>query len=82
VKDSREELASFFRTIDLMAGILVVSVIEGFLLQRWRELEFWLLVPNFGLFAVLVVVMSSRYVRYLRAYMGESRTQNPSAPWY
>jgi hypothetical protein len=82
MKDSREELASYFRTIDIMAGILVVSVIEGLLLQRWREVQFWVLVPNFTFFAVLCVVMFRRYKRYLRAYFRETRTQNPSAPWY
>jgi hypothetical protein len=82
VKDSREELDSFFRTINVMAGILVVSVIEGFLLQQWRELEFWVLLPNFGLFAVLIVVMWRRYARYLRAFIRESRMWDPSARWY
>jgi hypothetical protein len=82
VKDSRKELASYFRTIDVMAGVLVISVIEAFLLQRWRELEFLLLIPNLLLFAVLIVVIGRRYVRYLRAYIRESRMQNPSARWY
>ncbi|TMG44440.1 MAG: hypothetical protein E6H90_10960 [Chloroflexi bacterium] len=82
MKDSRTELASFFRTINLIGGILVISVIEGFVLQRSRALEFWLLVPNFGLIAVLLVVMSRRYLRYLRAYFRESQAQDPLARWY
>jgi hypothetical protein len=57
MRNSRDELASFFRTIDVMAGILFVGVIEGFLLQRWRELEFWVALPNFVLLALLCVVM-------------------------
>ena len=81
-RNSGDALDSFFHTIELIGGILCLSVVEGFVLQRWREVEFWVIAPNFGAIAVLLVVMWRRYIRYLRAYMSESRAQNPSARWY
>ena len=81
-RNSREALDSFFHTIELIGGILCLSVVEGFVLQRWRELAFWVIAPNFGAIVVLLVVMWRRYIRYLRAYISESRAQNPSARWY
>ena len=81
-RNSREALDSFFHTIELIGGILCLSVVEGFVLQRWREVEFWVIAPNFGAIAVLFVVMWRRYIRYLRVYMSESLAQNPSARWY
>jgi len=81
-RNSREALDSFFHTIELIGGILCLSVVEGFVLQRWRGLAFWVIAPNFGAIVVLLVVMWRRYIRYLRAYTSESRAQNPSARWY
>ena len=81
-RNSGDALDSFFHTIELIGGILCLSVVEGFVLQRWREVEFWVIAPNFCAIAVLFMVMWRRYIRYLRAYMSESRAQNPSARWY
>jgi hypothetical protein len=82
MRDSQDELDSWFRTVNLIGVILLATVFEAFLLQRWRELEFLAVAPNFVLMAVLFVVMCRRLVRYLRAYFRESRLRNPSSPWY
>jgi len=72
-----------FRLLYAIGVILLVSALEGVVLQRigWYY-PLWWAVPNFAIVAVLEVRMSIYFVRYLRAYLIESRRLSPSARWY